>query len=196
MKELDIKNLEQSPHLLDVLLQMEDVLDSLDIYVYRNWFEGDVVSGPDIRRHWLSMTLLYPISKKPDERASLRLIKHGIRVDFSSVTREKSDSDEELASESADADPASKSDEDPEGTHWMVRLDFPRRLVAQMTGASELEMYDDLVDADDAEDAQDSGVTDETGLVDDASSDASEQEMGQEMGTSTENPENELGAPR
>lgn len=158
MKDINFKNLEQSPHLLDILIQMEDVLDSLDVYVYKNWIDGEVVHGPDVRRHWLSMSLIYPIDKKPDPRAGMRLIKHGVRVNFSKITREGQE-------------PVEK--DDPQGgdekTHWLVRLDFPRRLVAQMNGVSELEMYDDLVDVDDVESAKDSGVTDESGVVADAS---------------------------
>jgi len=166
MKDINFKDLEQSPHLLDILIQMEDVLDSLDVYVYKNWIDGEVVSGPDVRRHWLSMSLLYPLDKMPDTRAGMRLIKHGIRVDFSKISREGEEPRDKENPETGE-----------EKTHWLVRLDFPRRLVAQMNGVSELEMYDDLVDVDDVESAKDSGVTDETGVVKDASSGEEENEF-------------------
>jgi hypothetical protein len=35
-KELDLKSIEETPHLLDILLQVEDVLDSLDTYVFED----------------------------------------------------------------------------------------------------------------------------------------------------------------
>lgn len=82
---IDLNKLEDSPHFLDILLQLEEVLDSLDIYVYRNWFKGEVVAGPELRRYWASFTLRYPEAKMPDPRAIPRLVRHGIKVAFHRV---------------------------------------------------------------------------------------------------------------
>jgi hypothetical protein len=156
---VDFYKLEDSPHLLDLLIQMEDVLDSMDVYVYKNWFKGEVINGPIIRRHWLSMELLYPYDKMPDPRASLRLIKHGVKVAFSKFTRKASASKDGPTDvkESVDGD-----DKDEKlDVFWLVRLDFPKRLIGQMD-AVENEFYDEDIDVDDAQDAVDAGLDDES----------------------------------
>lgn len=150
---LDLDLIQDSPHLLDVLIQMEDVLDSLDLYVFPNWFQGELVSGPKVRRYWFDMTLRYPIDKMPCERGAKRLIKHGIRVDYQKAVL---------------SDKAPKANgKDPDPTHWEILISIPRRLLSDMN-AAELDTYDDEVEVEDVQDAQDSGMNDETAYHDDA----------------------------
>jgi hypothetical protein len=149
MADIDLEKLEDSTYLLDILIQMENVLDSLDIYVYRNWFEGEVVKGPIVRRHWLTFSLLYPHDKMPDPRAALRLLKHGVQVEFNTMKEQVPGDVNHL-------------DHEPEkDTNWMVTVTIPRRLVDQ-TEEADLEDYDDEVNPDDVEDAKDSGLDDES----------------------------------
>jgi hypothetical protein len=150
---LDIEKLEDSPHLLDLLVQMEDVLDSMDVYVFKNWIDGEIVEGPKVRRYWLDMTLKYPYDKMPDPRAGLRLLKHGVRVDFSKAHED----------ESGEAKPV-EGGKEKEGLVWLVHISIPRRLIIEIN-AGQLDFYDDEIDSEDVEDAQDSGVTDESGYV-------------------------------
>jgi hypothetical protein len=143
---LDLNRFDESPHLLDLLIQMEDVLDSLDLYVFKNWFKGEVVEGPTIQRYWLGVTLRFSLEHMPDPRGAKRLLKQQIIPEYEKVT--VSDQPSEEAEESGP-------------THWQVKLQIPRRLVADMN-AAELDFYDQDIDVDDVQDAQDSGITDET----------------------------------
>lgn len=157
---IDLEKLEDSSHLLDILIQCENVLDSLDVYVYRNWYDGQVVEGPIVRRHWVTFSLLYPHRKMPDPRAALRLLKHGVQVEFNSVARQQnkpmSDPANGMASD------AMQTDAEPDhDTDWLVKITVPRRLLDQMEGA-DLEMYDDEVNPDDVKAAQDIGLDDES----------------------------------
>lgn len=151
---LDLNRFDESPHLLDLLLQMEDVLDSLDLYVFRNWFKGEVVEGPTIHRYWLGMTLRYTIEHMPDPRGAKRLLKQNIIAEFTKVTLNDDD-------EAKILDDAKNGEETPKPTHWQIELKIPRRLIADMN-AAELDFYDDDLDIEDVQDAQDSGITDET----------------------------------
>jgi hypothetical protein len=63
-----IKRLSDSSSLTDILIQMESFLDELDTYAFKNWFEGEIVDGPNIERHWVSMTLQYDYKQMPDPR--------------------------------------------------------------------------------------------------------------------------------
>jgi hypothetical protein len=157
---LDLKDLEDSDHLLDALIQCEDILDSLDVYVYRNWFSGEVIEGPIIKRHWVSITLLYPTRKMPDPKAALRLMKHGISLEFTKVKKENDKHETKGMA-------ASEEHEDHEkNKYWMVEITFPRRLLKPIT--NDLERYDDEVEVSDVEDAKDGGMEADTAYQDEA----------------------------
>lgn len=145
---LDIDKLNDSPHLLDILIQMEDVIDSLDLYVFANWMKGELVEGPIVRRYWFDMVLRYDIDNMPDPRGAMRLIKHGVRVDYNKVTVE------------TDA-----GEEPSEPNHWEVKLSVPKRLIRDLN-AGELDFYkDEGIDVEDIQDAQDTGMTDDSGVM-------------------------------
>ena len=146
---IDLERLEDSSYLLDVLIQCENILDSLDCYVYQNWILGQVVEGPIVRRHWVAFSLLYPHRKMPDPRAALRLLKHGVQVEFNSVKRQQA------------GKPGHKDAEPDHDTDWLVKITIPRRLLDQIEGA-DLETYDDEVNPDDVEAAKDIGLDDES----------------------------------
>lgn len=137
---------------------MEDVLDTLDIYVFRNWLDGEVVEGPVLRRYWIDMTLLYPYNKMPDPKAALRLLKHGVRVDFQKARLDIDDTGAETTTNISD------DGKDQDGMVWLVKVSVPRRLIVDIN-AAQLDFYDDDVDVEDVQDAQDSGMTDESGYT-------------------------------
>lgn len=155
---LDLTRFEDAPHLLDLLLQVEDVLDSLDLYVFKNWFKGEVVEGPIVHRYWMSISLRYPIEKMPDPRGAKRMLKQDILTFYSKV----------VVSDNEETD--NKTEQDP--THWVVEIRVPRRLVADIN-AAELDFYDDdEIDIEDVQDAQDSGITDESAYEEDGGQDS------------------------
>lgn len=156
----DIEKLEDSPHLLDLLIQMEDVLDSLDVYVFKNWIDGEIVEGPKVRRYWLDVTLKYDLKKMPDPRAGLRLLKHGVRIDFSKAHEDAKGKIHE--EDSAEITPGENS-----RVVWLVRISIPRRLIDE-TNSGQLDFYDDDIDAEDVQDAQDGGMNDESGYDEEA----------------------------
>lgn len=158
---IDFEKLQDSPHLLDILIQMEDVLDTMDVYVFKNWLKGEIVEGPIIRRYWLDMTLRYPYKDMPDPKAGLRLLKHNVRVDYEKARYET----EEFGKGGVEVEEVEEGEEDEHDEKdlvWLVKVSIPRRLVAQMNAAQH-DFYDEEIDVDDVEDAQDSGMDDETG---------------------------------
>lgn len=152
---MDISKLENSNHLLNLLIQMEDVLDSLDIYVYRNWFEGELLAGPFVGRYFISMVLVYQLDEMPDPRACLRLNKFNIKVEFKKIQRKKPQSFySDLGSQQLDVEYL-----------WWVKLSYPRRILDDMEGI-DYDEYEDDVDMDDIEDAKDEGIGDKSAYED------------------------------
>lgn len=68
---------------LAVLKDFERVLDEMDIYVYKNWLDGELLSGPKISRHWVYAEFMWPKEKMPDPDGAKRLKEIGCRVKFS-----------------------------------------------------------------------------------------------------------------
>ena len=50
----NIESIYESDTALSVLKDFERVLDELDLYVYANWEDGELVEGPKIERHWVA----------------------------------------------------------------------------------------------------------------------------------------------
>lgn len=142
MKELDLKSIEETPHLLEILLQCEDVLDSLDIYVFKHWLNGEVVQGPKIRKFWVNISLKYDYEDMPDPRAALRLLKHGIYVKYNKTRVEHLQTDNEHFC-------------------WILDMEFPRKLLNGMNNSG-VDFYNQEVDADDVNQAEDEGVSSDT----------------------------------
>jgi hypothetical protein len=49
----NIKKISDTNTLLDMLLEFEGVLDNLELYAYKNWNKGEVVSGPKLGRFFI-----------------------------------------------------------------------------------------------------------------------------------------------
>lgn len=67
---------------LNILKDFERVLDALDVYVYDNWEEGELVSGPIDSRYWVECSFMWPEDQKPDTRARKRLEEYGCKLRF------------------------------------------------------------------------------------------------------------------
>lgn len=159
---IDLEQLQDSPHLLDILIQMEDVLDSMDVYVFKNWLKGEVVEGPIVRRYWVDMTLRYDYHDMPDPKAGLRLLKHEVRVDFEKGEYEADKADRVASSNAGDPLPGQIDEEKDENANkvWLVRISIPRHLIDQISD-NQHDFYDEEIDADDVEEAKDGGMDDE-----------------------------------
>jgi hypothetical protein len=67
---------------LSVLKDFERVLDEMNMYVYKNWQEGELASGPIVERHWVKASFMWPREKMPDPMAAKRLIDYGCKIKY------------------------------------------------------------------------------------------------------------------
>lgn len=78
----NVKDLFMSETALANLMNFERVLSELDVYVFDNWKIGELVEGPDVSRHFISCTFMWPYKKKPNERAIDRLELYDCKVNL------------------------------------------------------------------------------------------------------------------
>jgi hypothetical protein len=169
------KRLSDSTSLTDVLIQMEDFIDSLDIYVFKNWFEGEVVDGPEIRRYWVSMTLKYDYEQMPDPAGAERLIRHGVKVTY---RRAKEETAVEIESPD-DYEPATRKPKMEQKDIWLLEVQIPRRFIEELDDSDlEIHVDDEIVDVEDVSDARDENIDDADAFVKD-SNDSTDDETGE-----------------
>ena len=90
---------------LSVLKDFERVLDEMDMYVYKNWEDGELAEGPFMERHWIKASFMWPKDQMPDPMAAKRLLDYGCRAGTKK----------------------GKLDRKP---IWIVEITMPRKLVA------------------------------------------------------------------
>lgn len=83
-----IQRLTDSASLTDILIQIEDFIDNLDVYVFDNWFDGELISGPIVNRHWVEIQLLYEYKNMPHPDGGMRIVAHGGKVLYTLDHRE------------------------------------------------------------------------------------------------------------
>ena len=67
---------------LTILKDFERVLDELDVSVFANWEEGELLSGPVDSRHFVTCSFMWPADKMPDPSGGKRLLDRGCKVTY------------------------------------------------------------------------------------------------------------------
>lgn len=132
------------------LLDFERVLDSLDIYGFKNWELGELVSGPDIKKYSVTCIFMWPEKLMPDPRGAKRLLPFDCNVLFRKATMVIPVKIE------------SPSDYRP-GTHkakmmkkkvWVVSIQMPKSLMDDIRMGS-IELEDQEIDLEEIDSAYD-----------------------------------------
>jgi len=107
------------------LIQFEDFLDSSHLYAFRNWIDGVVWDGPNVKRYWVSLTLKYPYEKMPEPRGGMRLVNMGAYISYKQSTEKVPatvDGPEDL-------DPITRKPKEEERDIWLIEICVPRRFI-------------------------------------------------------------------
>lgn len=134
-----IKKISKTNTLLDMLLEFERVLDDLNIYAYANWEKGEILEGPDLKRHFICVKLMYNEKDMPDPLAAKRLLNRGCLVKFTKNTlispvkvRSLDDIETELRPDGSTKLRA-KTKSEPV---WVVDIHMPRRYVDEFSAST------------------------------------------------------------
>lgn len=123
-----IKNVESiysTNSALGTLKDFERVLSEMNMYVYKNWMDGELASGPIIERHWIKASFMWPRTKMPDPVAAQRLLEYGCKIKY-----EKSHLIEPRKIKSPDDfRPGTRKGKLDRTPIWIVEIMMPRRLV-------------------------------------------------------------------
>lgn len=113
---------------LATLKDFERVLDEMDLYVYKNWEDGEVVEGPIVKRHWIKVSLMWPKNKMPDPMGAKRLLDYDCKIQYERshlIVPRKIKTPDDLR-------PGTKKGKLDKKPIWIVHITIPRKLVADI----------------------------------------------------------------
>lgn len=76
----NIQDIYMSDSALSTLLDFERVLDELDVYVFKNWKNGELVAGPQYEKYFVTCTFMWPYKQMPDPRGGEQLLNYNCEV--------------------------------------------------------------------------------------------------------------------
>lgn len=144
----NIRDIYISEGSLLTLLDFERVLDELDLYAFKNWQIGELVSGPTIGKYRVTCIFMWPEKLMPDPRGARRLLPFDCEVKYKK-TRMKVPM---KIQNPDDYRPGTKKARLIEKKIWLVEITMPKSLMSDIrTGSIELEDQEiDLEDLDNA----------------------------------------------
>jgi hypothetical protein len=78
----NIETLTTSDDSFKILKDFERVIDDLDLYVFKNWEDGELVAGPEVHRHSVTCKFMWTEDAMPDPVAASRLLDYGCKVTY------------------------------------------------------------------------------------------------------------------
>jgi len=131
-----IKNLQtlgENNSAFKVLKDFERVLDELDIYVFKNWQDGEIIAGPDVSRYAVTCKLMWDRENMPDPEGGKRLVNYGCEVIYAKeqilIPRKIKDP--------SDFRPGTKKGKIDAHPIWTITLTMPKKLMQDVNTGKE-----------------------------------------------------------
>lgn len=108
-----------------VIKDFERVLDELDMYVFKNWEEGELLEGPIVNRYTVTCKFMWPREDMPDPSGAARLLDYGCKISYQKenimVPRKVYDP--------SDFRPGTKKGKIDAHPIWIVEISMPKKLM-------------------------------------------------------------------
>ena len=153
----NIKDIYLSEGSLLTLLDFERVLDELDLYAFKNWQIGELVSGPDIGKYRVTCIFMWPEKLMPDPRGARRLLPFDCEIKYKKTAMKVPMKVENPS----DYRPGTHKARLIEKKIWLVEITMPKSLMTDIrTGSVELE--DEEIDLEDLDRAYEKDLDQES----------------------------------
>jgi len=175
----NIRNIYMSEGSLVTLLDFERVLDEVDLYAFRNWEIGELVSGPEIGRYRVTCTFMWPLKLMPDPRGARRLLSFDCNVEF----MKKEIQIPIKIEDPSDYRAGTKKAKLMRQKVWLVEITMPKALMQDIRTGS-IEMEDEDIDLDELDQAYENDL-DQEEYQNDGDADAAQQQLNQPAAPAT-----------
>jgi len=130
---------------LGILKDFERVLDELDVYVFENWQEGELLEGPIDSRHFVTCSFMWPAEKMPDPSGGKRLLDKGCKVTYKKDELLKP----RQIKSPEDYRPGTTKGKIDAHDIWVVTIKMPKELIGNFKhGIDEIEVSDNGMTSD------------------------------------------------
>lgn len=141
--------------LLNTSLSVDKFFDEVAmLYVYPNWYDGEVIAGPSVKRYWVTMILKFDHKKMPDPDGGMVLVKLGCKVFYKKFKQK------------VEVEVKDKGDLDSRGRPktkiepcWLVKIVIPKKFLKDEK-LDDLELDNEDVDVEDIQDSMNDGLHD------------------------------------
>ena len=125
---------------LSTLKDFERVVDELDVYVFANWKDGELLSGPIDSRHFVTCSVMWPADKMPDPSGGKRRIDKGCKVTYKKDELLKP----RIIKSPEDYRPGTTKGKIDAHDIWVVEIRMPKELIGNMKhGKDEIQRQGD-----------------------------------------------------
>lgn len=128
-----------------ILKDFERVLDEINLYVYDNWIDGELVSGPIVERYWVTCKFMWPKNQMPDPSGAERLLGYGCKIKYIKthliVPRKIKSPD--------DYRPGTRKGKLDQKPIWVVEIMMPKKLILDIFRNYREDLLDTLEPAND-----------------------------------------------
>ena len=152
-----IRGVYSSDGTMSTLLDFERVLDEADLYAYKNWELGELVSGPNIRRYDVNCIFMYPYKLMPDPRGAKRLLSIGCDLKFKKTKVKipiKIEGPE-------DYKPGTHYPRMTEKDVWLVLIEMPKELMNDIREGS-IDLAGQTIDLEELDDSYEDNLDQES----------------------------------
>ena len=122
---------------LGILKDFERVIDSLGLYVFENWSEGELAAGPKIERHWVTCSFMWPRKDMPDPAGGKILLDYGCKINFEKTHIIKA----RQIRKPGDIRPGTKKGKLDKVPVWVVEIKMPKSLILDIYSGDK-DLYD------------------------------------------------------
>lgn len=121
----NIQTLSENNSAFKVLKDFERVIDELNIYVFDNWIDGELIEGPDVNRYDVTCKFMWPRSKAPDPQGGKKLVNYGCKVVYikDNILMPRKIKDP------GDFRPGTKKGKIDAWPVWIVKITMPKKLM-------------------------------------------------------------------
>ena len=138
----NIQTLSENNDAFKVVKDFERVFDELDIYVFKNWEEGELVAGPDVGRYFVKCSLMWNEDEMPDPEGAKRLGDYGCEV----VYKKEHVLIPRKIKTPADYRPGTKKGKIDAHPVWVVEITMPKKLMQDIYTGKENQEHNQMAE--------------------------------------------------
>jgi hypothetical protein len=126
----NLSSVYENDRAFSILKDFERVIDELGLYVYDNWEDGELAAGPEVDRHWVKCSFMWPRKQMPDPAGGKRLLDYDCKVQYQKSEIIKA----RKIVKPDDIRPGTKKGKLDKIPVWLVHITMPKSLIIAIYG--------------------------------------------------------------